>query len=333
MMPDKSKTPDRTGRQRGEYQLATTAMLYYKDGLTQNEIAKRLGVSRATVINHLRLAREHGIVDIRINGSSFSTNKLSKDIKARFGLEDVYIASIFDNGSSVEINSEENVVRKVARVAAMALCEIVSPNDVLGVAWGKTIQLLAEELPSLSKPGLSVLQMIGSMKSPLLVAAETCAINISRRFGADCYTLHAPAILTTSALANALRAEPTIKMQLEQLSGMNKTLFSVGSCLPRTHLLQSGIASSDDLDWYIKNGAVGIICGRFIDKKGDQVVGPLDERMIGVALDQLKAAETGILVISGQHKLDATLAAIRGGFATHLVLDEPTGKEFLKASI
>ena len=146
-------------------------MLYYKDGLTQNEIAKRLGVSRATVINHLRLAREHGIVDIRINGSSFSTNKLSKDIKARFDLEDVYIASIFENDSSEEINTEEDIIRQVARVAAMALCEIVSPNDVLGVTWGKTIQLLAEELPSLSKPGLSVLQMIGSMKSPLLVAS------------------------------------------------------------------------------------------------------------------------------------------------------------------
>jgi len=332
-MPDPSKTPGRTSHLRGEYQLAATAMLYYKDGLTQNEIAKRLGVSRATVINHLRLAREHGIVDIRINGSSFATNKLSKDIKARFDLEDVYIASIFDDGSSAKINSEEDILRQVARVAAMALCEIVSSHDVLGVAWGKTIQLLAKELPLLSKPGLSVFQMIGSMKSPLIVAAETCAINIARRFSADCYTLHAPAILTTSELANALRAEPTIKTQLEQLSGMNKTLFSVGSCLQRTHLLQSGIASSNDLDWYTKNGAKGIICGRFIDENGNQVAGPLDERMIGVTLDQLRAAESGILVISGQHKLEAALAAIRGGFVSHLILDESIGKALLKALI
>ncbi|MBT7889555.1 MAG: hypothetical protein HN580_11075 [Deltaproteobacteria bacterium] len=170
------------------------------------------------------------------------------------------------------------------------------------------------------------------MKTPLLEAAETSAINIAKRFGADCYTLHAPAILTTSKLANALRNEPVIKTQLEQLSGMNKTLFSVGSCLPRTHLLKSGIASRNDLDWYTKNGAVGIICGRFIDEKGNQVIGPLDERMIGVALDQLKAAETGILVISGQHKVEATLAAINGDFVTHLILDEPTGKKLLKAS-
>ena len=327
-----SKIKDRIGRQPSDYQLAATALLYYKDGLTQNEIAKRLGVSRATVINHLRLARERGIVDIRINGSSFSTNKLSKDIKTRFGLEDVYIAPVLESGSASEVNPEEGPIRQVARVAAMALCEIISPDDVLGVAWGETIQLLAEELPWLSKPGLRVLQMIGSMKSPLLVAAETCAINIARRFGAECYTLHAPAILSNSELAGSLRAEPTIKNQLAQLDGMNKTLFSVGSLLPRTHLLQSGIASEKDLEWYKKNDAVGIICGRFINRKGDHVRGFLDERMIGVTPRQLKTAQAGILVVSGEHKVEATLAAIRGGYTTHLVLDEHIGKALLKVS-
>ncbi len=331
-MTDQTIAADKAGRQRGDYQLATTAILYYKDGLTQNEIAKRLGVSRATVINYLRLARENGIVDIRINGSSFSANNLAKELKNKLDLEDVYIASVFDDGSSTEADAEEYSLRQVARVAAMALCEIVFPNDILGVAWGKTIHTLAEELPLLSKPGLSVYQLIGSMKSPLLIAAETCAINIARRFAADCYTLHAPAILSTKELAEGLRAEPIIKSQLEQLNRMNRTLFSVGSCLARTHLLQSGIATVKELKWYIKNGAVGIICGRFIDAAGKQVIGPLDERMIGVTIEQLRNAGNGILVVSGQHKIEATKAAISGGFATHLIIDEQTGKALLKES-
>jgi len=317
------------GNRRGDYLLATTAILYYKDGLTQNEIAKRLGVSRATVINYLRLARENGIVDIRINGSSFSANSLARELKNKLNLEDVYIASVHSDDASTEADAEEYALRQVARVAAMALCEIVSPDDILGVAWGKTIQMLAEELPSLTKPGLSVYQMIGSMKSPLLIAAETCAINIARRFGADCHTLHAPAILSTKELAEGLRSEPIIKSQLAQLNTMNRTLFSVGSCLERTHLLQSGIATVKDLKWYIKKGAAGIICGRFIDVEGNQIQGPLDKRMISVTPDQLRSAGNGILVISGLHKIDATKAAIKGGYVTHLITDEQTGKALL----
>lgn len=332
IMADPNKNSEWPSRQRNAYQLATTAILYYKDGLTQSEIAKRLKVSRATVVNHLRLAREQGIVDIRIAGSSFATNNLSKEIKAHFDLEDVYIVSNQILGEIKNHRREENLMRQVARIGAMALCDIVSEEDILGVAWGKTIQLVAEELPSVNKAGLIVFQMIGSMKSPLMVAAETCAINIAKRFAAECYTLPAPAILSSKQLADALRAEPIIRSQLEKLGNVNKSLFSLGSCLPRTHLVRSGIASQADLEWYVDNGAVGIICGRFIDKVGDPVVGPLDQRMIGIELDQLRAVQSGITVVSGLHKLEATIAAIKGGYTTHLVLDEHTGRELLQFS-
>jgi DNA-binding transcriptional regulator LsrR (DeoR family) len=325
-----AKNPDRLGRLRNEHQLATIAILYYREGLTQNEIAKRFGVSRATVVNHLKMARELGIVDIRIAGSSFATSTLSKAIKTRFDLEDVYIASVHDTESGAGPPSETDIMRQTARVAAMALCEIVTSGDILGVAWGKTIQMVAEELPALDKPGLTVFQMIGSMKSPLLVAAETCAINIAKRFAADCYTLPAPAILSSAGLAEALRAEPFIKTQLEKLGGVNKSLFSVGSCMPRTHLVASGIASLEDLQWYVEHGAVGVICGRFIDRNGDHVIGPLDQRMIGIDPGQLQKVATGIMVFSGLHKLEAALAAIRGGYTTHLIVDERSGTELLK---
>ena len=130
--------------------------------------------------------------------------------------------------------------------------------------------------------------------------------------------------------AEALRAEPIIKTQLEKLGRVNKSLFSVGSCQPRTHLVASGIASLEDLHWYVEHGAVGVICGRFIDRNGDHVTGPLDQRMIGIDPGQLQKVDTGIMVFSGLHKLEAALAAIRGGYTTHLIVDERSGTELLK---
>src|SRR5208283_1322335 len=138
-------------------------MLYYRDGLTQNEIAIRLGVSRATVVNYLRQAREQNIVDIRIKGTSFSASTLSKQLREAYGLDDVFIASTFpDPGANVEQRAFENV-RQVARVGAMAVYDLVQAGDVLGVAWGKTIEWLSEEMPRGSVPDLTVCQMIGSM--------------------------------------------------------------------------------------------------------------------------------------------------------------------------
>ena len=72
--------------------LANVALMYFGEGLTQNDNAKRLQVSRATVVNMLREARDTGIVDIRVDGRSLAASSLGLDLREAYGLDDVYIA-------------------------------------------------------------------------------------------------------------------------------------------------------------------------------------------------------------------------------------------------
>lgn len=312
---------------RNENVLAGVAILYYKEGLTQSEIAKRMGVSRATVVNYLRLARENNIVDIRINGASFAASKLSKDVREKYGLSDVYVADFVDptNLSRTELN------HNVARLGATALYDILKPGDIVGVAWGETIHLLSQELSRGNIDDLNICQMIGSMKTPLVAAAENCAIRIATRLSAECDTLHAPAVLSSPELAAALRAEPSIKDQIAKFDTFTRTLFSVGNCDTHTHIVQSSIASRDDFSWYKSHGAVGVLCGRFIDENGQHIEGPLDKRLIGISLEKLHALGSGILVAGGKQKLRAIQATLAGGYVSHLVIDEQTARDLLES--
>ncbi len=317
---------ERRSLNRNDTLLANIAILYYKDGLTQNEIAKRLGVSRPTVVNYLRQAREQNIVDIRINGTSFSSSKLSKDLRDAYGLKDVFIASVLPGPGSNADKRARDVRRQVARVGAMAVYDLLQPGDVLGIAWGETIQWVAEEMPRGIIRNLTICQTIGSMKSPLLPAAETSSIRIAASLNADCYTLHAPAILSSKKIADALKKEPIIRTQLEKFRELTKVLFSVGNCSETTHIVQSGIASVEELHWYQAHGAVGVICGRFINAKGEHVKGEMDERMIGITPEDLKHVRCGILVAAGTDKIEAIRAAFVGGYVQYLVTDEMTGR-------
>lgn len=321
---------DTSPLQRNDAVLANAAILYYKEGLTQNEIAKRMGVSRATVVNYLRLARENNIVDIRVNGASFSSSKLSKDLKEKFQLSDAYVADYTPEDADGAENRIANLDRHVARVGAAALYDILKPNDVMGVAWGETIHFLSEEISRGRIEGLTVCQMIGSMKTPLLSAAETCAIRIASRLGADCNTLHTPAVLSSAELASALRVEPIIKSQLEKFSEFTRTVFSVGNCDTNTHIVQSSITTEEEFAWYKSRGAVGVLCGRFIDKDGNHISGSMDERMIGISLDELRALNCGVLVAGGPEKLLAIKATLAGGYVSHLVVDDTTAHQLLK---
>jgi deoxyribonucleoside regulator len=309
--------------------LASASILYYSEGLTQQEIAVRMSVSRATVVNYLKLAREQNIVDIRIRGASFASGGLSRALKERFGLADVYVAENLDPETGEPAQARAAVNSLVARVGAMALHDILKPDDRLGIAWGETMQYLANHLPAGIVERLSVYQLVGSMKSPLMFAAETCAIRIASRFNADIYTLHAPAVLSTATLAKALRDEPVIKGQLDNFARLTCNLFSVGSCDPESHIVQSSIASMKDLEWYRNRGAVAVLCGRFIDADGAHITGELDERIIGITPEEMRSCSRGILVAGGASKLEAIRAVLAGGYATHLVIDAETGQTLL----
>ncbi|WP_420409885.1 sugar-binding transcriptional regulator [Hoeflea sp.] len=299
----------------GEDIVVETAWLYYHDGLNQSDIASRLKVSRATVVNYLQEARERGYIHTKLSPEAFNTHRAAIALCERFGLKAAYILPD-GNGTA------DDQASRIIRGAADWLPSLLEPGDRLGVAWGKTIYDVAEQLEQTVIPDLTVLQLVGSMATPYGFSADVCSSNVARKFSANCINLHVPAILSTAEIAETLRAETLIANQLDAINHCNKTLFAVGSCLPNSHVASSGVASQKELQDYIANGAVGVLCGRFIDAKGDPVGGPLDDRMMGIELDQLRHRDMGILVSVGQDRVAAAVAAMHGGYATHMVTNQ-----------
>jgi DNA-binding transcriptional regulator LsrR (DeoR family) len=300
------------GRSSGENAVIEVAWMYYHDGRNQQDIAEALGISRATVVNYLQDAREKGLIRITLAAPAFTTHRLALALCDRFGLRGAYV--IPDDGTGAE-----EAFQRVVRGAANWLPDLIAPGDRLGVAWGRTVFELAEMVEPTPVEDLAVLQLVGSMATPYGFTAEACSTRLAQRLQARCLNLHAPAILSSAALAADLREEPILKAQLDQLETVNKLLFSVGTATGDSHIVLSGLATPADLRWYVEPGAVGVICGRFIDRAGRQLPGPMEDRMIGIPLDRLVGLEMGILITPGLDKLAATRAAIDGGYVTHLV--------------
>lgn len=302
--------------------LAEVAELYYKDGLTQNQIALRIGVSRPTIVSYIKQARELGIVDIRISGSAYSGSSLSRDLCEKFDLEDVYIARTSEPASATnERHGTQAQMCKVARLGAMALSDLLVEGDVLGVSWGETIHHAAEEMPYQQIDNLRVCQLVGSMHSENFQTPEASSIRIANRTGAHCHTLHSPAIVSSVELAQQLKAEPIIKKQLLQFENLTKVFFSVGTTKKNTMVVASGIASIEEYKAFKKRGAKAVLVGHFIDENGVNLNGEFNERLVGIHPEQLKKTPVRMLVAGGIDKLDAVRATLRGNYATHFVTD------------
>lgn len=295
------------------------AWCYYHDGLNQNEIAIRLGVSRASVVNYLTEARRRDYVRIVLDSEIFLNHELSARLKERYGLKQVLIVPSDPSG-------EKGSRERVAKATADWLPQLLEPGDRLGVSWGETIYRVAEAAPHLAVEDVTVVQLVGARAAGLGYAAEVCSSTISRHFGAAVINLHAPLIVSNATLAAELRAEPDIAEQLDIIANCNKVLFACGTVSDKSHIARTRMFSPERLACYREQGAVGVICARLIDAAGKPMHTEIDNRMIGVTLEQMQDKQMGLLVASGANRVRGAKAAMLGGYATHLVTCSDTAR-------
>ncbi|HET8729416.1 MAG TPA: sugar-binding transcriptional regulator [Alphaproteobacteria bacterium] len=298
------------------------AWLYHVDQMTQSQIADLMGVSRATVANYLQAAREQSIVTVTIRSDVMAGVNLSSELRDRFGLQDVLV--IPDDRGAREPQ------QRIGEAGALYLLQILRPHDVLGVAWGRAVTALARALPKRKLPDLAVAQIMGSRNDSDGFSAETCTATIAERLGARCIHLHAPAVVSTPQIRDMLLAEPAIREPISLIRSCTKLLFGICTVKANSLIYGSGLVTVDQSREYIAKGAVGVINGRFFDISGNRVDGPLDDVTIGLTLEDIDGIGQRIAVAGGPDKTECILGALRGGYVTTLVTDEPTARAVLR---
>ncbi len=298
------------------------AWLYYEEALTQEEIARRLGISRGSVVGMLQDARERGVVTISMSPSHLQSTELSHDLARRFGLRNCLV--IPDNDGPMPD------YERVGRAGARLLTDRLQSGDVLGVSWGRTIFALANALPARTIPNLIAVQVTGSFVGTPEMSAELCTSTVANRTGARCIYLHAPGLVSEPQVRMLLMREPNLRKQFRILGSCNRIMFGVGHVKTGSTVFRSGYLKRSDAAPYVARGAVGVVAGRFLAADGAPVIDALDDRMIGLTLDQVARIADRVCVAAGVEKAEAIAATLVGGYATDLVTDAATARALLR---
>ncbi|HEX4769120.1 MAG TPA: bifunctional sugar-binding transcriptional regulator/dihydroxyacetone kinase subunit DhaK [Lichenihabitans sp.] len=303
--------------------LVWAGWLYFQDGLTQNDIAKVMGVSRATVNGYLAEARARGIVRVSIDPGRLRAVEAAQAIKKRFGLADCVVIPADDG--------ERPLAQRLGEAGATVLRGLLRPGDTLGVAWSRTVMAVADHVGPTSVPDLSVVQMSGSNTAGFDVSPELCASRLAAALGARCINLTAPALLSNAAIRDMLLDEPIIRERFDKMRKADKLIFGICTTRRDSLVFTSGLFDAVSAKPYLVQRATAVVVGRFIDEAGVPLHGPLDDRMIALRLEELPAIKVRIAVAGGLDKVPAILACLRGRHATVLVTDAATARGVLKA--
>lgn len=327
-MPPTGRRPQKDARapkpplRFGEDPLIWASWLYYEEGLTQGEIAEVMGTSRPTVNAYLADARARGIVNISIAYDKLRAAALSVALAERFGLDDCLI--IPGEGGT------RSLIDRLGAAGAQALPRLVHSGDTIAITWGRTMLALAAASDPLNLLDLTVVQATGSTTAAIPYTPEACATRLADSIGARFVPLSAPAVVSSPAARRTLMGERVIAEQFHTLGKTDCAIFGVSSLRPDSTVHSSGFFD----DPLHRDGqyaaAVGSLAGRFIDASGAPLSGPLEERIIGIALDDLRRVRTRMLVAGGYDKIPAILASLRGGYVSVLVTDSATGEGLLR---
>jgi len=293
------------------------SQLFYRDGLSQTEIADRLRLSRFQVARLLRVALEDGYVTVKILEPERWHSGLERQLEQRFGLRAAIVVDAEESGDG------ETRLR-AADAAGRYLEDVLADGDVLGISLGRTIQAVVDQLPDHVDKRVEVVQLIGgSSRVATELNSMILTADLARRFRSAPHLLFAPAAVAAGSVRRALLEDSEIKETFSLFGQLTIALLGIGSLAQgeSSRLLYGGLIDDASRTGLLAQGAVGDVLSYVYDAGGAILNNAAGDRMIAISPEQLLAVPHRIGVATGKVKATAITGALAGGLVNVLVTD------------
>lgn len=314
-----------TGRSDGPAQLVLTASVarrYYLDGRSKIEIAEEFGLSRFKIARLLDDARSTGMVRIEIGHPGVVDVELSARLMHALGLLHCVVTATTED-------HPETLRELLGESAADLLSEIVTPDDVLGLSWARSVSAMATALDGLTP--VPVVQLTGALARDDGDSSIELVREVARVAGGPAYYFYAPMAVSDATTARALRGQPEVARAFSMIGSVTVALAGVGAWEPAQSTLYDATSEAERAE-LAAQGVCADVSGVLIDAGGAQVPAALTERMIGITYDQMRAIPEVIGIVYGLSKVHAVLAAVRGGLVNSLVTHSALARALIDAS-
>ena len=300
------------------------AWLYYVEGMTQSDVAAKLGVNRIMVNRLLSEARRRGEVVIRIESELAELTRLQRALEERFGLDEAVVAPLEDPA--------DDPTRVVAAAAGAHVSGLMRGGLTVGVGWGRTLHAMLPYVEERALPDVRVVSLLGSIAQARRFNPAEFAWQFAERFEAEGYLISAPAVVNSPETRRALLEECGLDRILELAEACDVALFSCGGISTLTTSYRSGHIGAADRESLVAAGAVGDVLYHFLGADGRPVDHPVNARSISLPLEHLSRLPRKVLVSGGAEKLAILRATLLSVAPTVFVTDEATARALLKGA-
>lgn len=298
------------------------AYYYYKVGMTQDEIAKKMTMSRQRVNRIIKKCLESGIVTITIHENYHTNVELEAQVEACTGLNEVVVS----NSDVRELNES------LGTEASAYLGRILKDNDIIGFSRGRALSRLVSNLMPSSRKNLTVTQLVGGLNAE---ETSTNSDNIVRDSALilkakPCF-MYAPIIVENKELRDSMLSQSFFSQVYATMKRCTVAVVGIGSFTNQTDLVPKGYMFEDEYRELQRNKAIGEICTYYFDANGTIIQSGINERVFAIDYDSFMRIPVRIGIGGGGEKTLAIMGAIRSKLINVLITDIETANAIKKA--
>ena len=301
--------------------------MYYQQEMLQDEIAKKLNVSRTTVSRALSKAKKEGYIKIIIDFPVENMIELEKEMEKKFHLKEVIAVKVDD------INNRDILV---AREAAYYIARMIKNDMTIGIAWGYTMKKIIDAFDmykvgsQIKVKNIEVVPLLGTMTPEIadnsdlrLSYASLLSSKLAEMVHGVSYHFAAPMYVKDIDTKKMLLEEPQIKNVMQKAKNCHAGIFGIGALVQNSSI---AILEKDMILKLSERNGVGEILGRVFDEYGNTVESEWNDRMIGLTLEQAKNIPIRVGVAFGEEKVKAIKTAISTNIINVLITDSVTAE-------
>ncbi|WP_226036100.1 sugar-binding transcriptional regulator [Aquibacillus saliphilus] len=298
--------------------IAKIAWKYYNEGLTQNEIAESLNLSRMKVIKFLEKAKTNNIVQFKVNLDKSYNMDLQNEIKEKYELSDIYIVP----------SSTQNIADSLKIAAAQYIEDRITRDTMINIGYGEAVSKTLGNLNISTKYKVTFVSLSGGVKFYMPTAINTYSDYYTNPNYTH-YIMPSPLMVSTENLAQEMLDEKPIKEISQMIPHSTITVVGIGALNEKATLVKEGYLNLNDMEILKSKGAVGDLLSQFYDIDGNVLQIDLHKKLISTEISMLKSLNHVVAVAGGIKKREAIIGALKGGYIDVLITDESVAESLI----
>lgn len=303
---------------------ARAGWLYYVAGNTQDEIARKLGVSRQSAQRLVSLAISEKLIKVRLDHPVAHCMELAQKLTDRFVLQGCEIVPS-------DPETPDSIVG-LAQAAANEMERHLKSNHpkIIAIGTGRALRASVEQLQPLDCPQHRIVSLLGNMMSDGSATAYNVVIRLAERANARHYPMPLPVLARSREEKIVLHNQEPVHNILELARQADVTFVGIGGMSDDAPLVVDGFVTREEIRALGKAGGIGEITSWVYDRNGHLINGYLNDRVASAPLSP-NSSNPVVGIAAGKHKVEAIAGALRGKLVNFMITNEATAEHLLTA--